>query len=172
MGSGDLTIVFQRLPKGFGQVIDEAELRGAITPHESLFKRVRIGAPSMSEESAMKWASTKSWSGILVGVISGERRSSKWSFQLEVYSLKIKRIQATRKLISEIICRDIGLWVEEKLVLPESAPNGKYKLHLEYRENKVNGALESSCFVPAGYRKSEIVSLAWSLPPVVPSDST
>ena len=165
MSAGDLTIVFQRLPKGFGQVIDEAELRNAITPHEALFKRVRIGAASMSEESAMKWATTKSWSGILVGTISGERRASKWTFQLEIFSLKLKRIQNIRKIVSEIICRDISLWVEEKLALPDSVPNGKYKLQLEYRENKVNGALESSCFVPAGYRKSEIVNLAWSLPP-------
>ena len=172
MSSGDLTIVFHRLNKGYAQVIDEAELRAAITPHEALFKRVKIGAPSMSEESAMKWASTKTWSGIMVGVIEGERKAKQWKFELEIFSLKLKRIQHIRKAVSEIICADIGLWVEEKLALPTEAPAGKYKLHLEYRENKTTGALESSCFVPAGFRKSDIVDLAWKLPADKPDSSS
>jgi len=164
VGSGDLTIVYQRLTKGFAQVIDESELRAAITPHEELFKRVRMGAKSISEDRSMKWASSKAWSGILVGIISAERRAGKWSFDLEIFALKLKRVDNIRSQISKIICRDIELWMEEKLELPKEAPNNKHKLQLEYRYNKLTGALESSCFVPAGFRKSAIVDLAWSLP--------
>ena len=163
MTSGDLTIVFQRLPKGYAYVVNENELRNAITPYENLFKRVRIGAPSMSEESSMKWASAKSWGGVLVGTISAERKAKKWGFKLELYSLKLKRIEAIRRPVSEIICRDLELWIDEKVNLPGDAPKDKYKLQLEYRQNRQTGALESSCFVPAGYRKSNIVSLAWQL---------
>jgi hypothetical protein len=168
VGSGDLTIVFQRLPKGFAQVIDEVELRSAITPHEALFKKVRIGAASMSEDRTMKWASTKTWSGILVGTISAERHANNWFFDLEIYSLKLKRIQNIRRSVSDIICRDITMWIEEKLAFAPDAPATNYKLQLEYRFNKSTGLLESSCFVPAGFRKSEMVSLAWSLPPLSP----
>lgn len=164
MGAGDLTIVCQRLPKGFAQVIEEPELHAAITPNEALFKRIRMGAGSMSEDRSMKWAFSKTWSGISVATISAERRVGKWTFDLEVYALSIKRIEPIRKQVSTIICRDIRRWLEEKIALPKEAPNSKYRLNLEYRHNKVNGALESSCFVPAGFRKSEIVELAWSLP--------
>ena len=102
----------------------------------------------MSEETSMKWASAKSWGGILVGTISAERKAKKWCFKLELYSLKLKRIEPIRRPVSEIICRDLELWIDEIVNLPEDAPKDKYKLQLEHRENRQTGALNPAALFP------------------------
>ena len=159
-----LEIVHKKLKKGFVDVITDDELQAALVPYGDVIARLSTGPASMSEERSMKWATAKSWSGKHVGVISGEKIRGKWRIHIELCSLKETTLGTEREAIARIVLRDIAAWIDEKLALDDDAPADKYKLFLEYRHNKFSGELESSCFVPAGCRRSAVVDLAWELP--------
>jgi hypothetical protein len=145
-------LVIHRLKKGFVHVISELELRAFLDQFPGHFQHVRFGAASMSEESGMKWAKAKSWSGTHVGLVTGQRIDERWLFDLVICSLKARTVGEERDAISALMLGDLERWIRSKLTAGPDEPAERHKLFLEFRHDRGTGALASNSFTPAGYR--------------------
>ena len=64
--------------------------------------------------------------------LKAEYREPQWYFNLEVNGLRSERYEERREEVAQALLSQIKKWVDEKLILPETAPKKPCRAHIYF----------------------------------------